>query len=61
MNKNHPYPIDVTALIQTEGFIVSENLSKGIVLKGIDPDSFKKVTGIIASVNNENSFGQRFS
>lgn len=50
MNENHPYPVDVTALIQTEGFIVSEGFSKGIVLKGIDPESFQKVTGIKANV-----------
>jgi ABC-type lipoprotein release transport system permease subunit len=53
MKDEHIHPVDVTALIQTEGFIVSDNLSKGIVLKGIDPESFKKVTGIEAKVTGK--------
>lgn len=62
MNENHPHPVDVTALIQTEGFIVSENFSKGIVLKGIDPVTFKQVTGIDAPVKeNEILLGKELA
>lgn len=56
MKEGHPYKVHTTALIQTEGFIVGENFSKGIVLKGINPQQFKKVTGIAVDVKENQIF-----
>lgn len=37
---------EYSPLIQSEAFVVKDNTSRGIAIKGIRPDSFKKVTGI---------------
>lgn len=36
-------------LIQTEGFALANSKSQGVLIKGIDPESFAKVTGLIIS------------
>lgn len=36
-------------LIQTEGFALANSKSQGVLVKGIDPESFEKVTGLIIS------------
>ena len=33
-------------LVQTEGFVVQENFSKGVVVKGISPESLRQVFGL---------------
>ncbi|RLA63336.1 MAG: hypothetical protein DRQ88_05685 [Epsilonproteobacteria bacterium] len=35
---------EYTSLLQTEGFVVNEEISKGVLVKGIDPATFEKVT-----------------
>lgn len=33
-------------VIQTEGFLITEAGAKGVIVKGVDPVNFKKVTGV---------------
>lgn len=33
-------------IIQTEGFLITEAGAKGVIVKGVDPVNFKKVTGV---------------
>ena len=35
-----------SSIVQTEGFIIKNEISKGVMIKGIEEDSFKKVTGL---------------
>jgi len=35
-----------STMVQTEGFIINGEISKGVMIKGIDTDSFKKVSGL---------------
>jgi ABC-type lipoprotein release transport system permease subunit len=35
-----------STLVQTEGFIINDETSKGVLIKGIDRESYKKVTGL---------------
>lgn len=35
-----------TPMIQTEGFIIKDESSKGVLIKGIERESFEKVTGL---------------
>ena len=35
-----------STLVQTEGFIINGETSKGVLIKGIDKESYKKVTGL---------------
>jgi ABC-type lipoprotein release transport system permease subunit len=37
-------------LVQTEGFIIKDETSKGVLIKGIDPDSYESVTGLKVEV-----------
>lgn len=38
-------------VIQTEGFLISENGARGVIVKGIDVDEFAKVTGLSINLN----------
>ncbi|ATH06912.1 hypothetical protein BIY24_02865 [Halobacteriovorax marinus] len=35
-----------TSIVQTEGFVIKNEVSKGVQIKGIEEESFKKVTGL---------------
>ena len=35
-----------SSIVQTEGFIIKNEISKGVMIKGIDQTSYKKVTGL---------------
>ena len=37
---------DYSALVQTEGFVIGNENSKGVLVKGVDGNSFSQVTGI---------------
>ncbi len=39
-----------TAYLQTEGFLVQEGRSRGVVVRGIDPETFSKVTSLSFSL-----------
>ncbi|MFZ4714524.1 MAG: FtsX-like permease family protein [Bacteriovoracaceae bacterium] len=39
-----------TGLIQTEGFAIFDEKSKGVLIKGVDPTSFNEVTGLSLSL-----------
>lgn len=39
-----------TTMVQTEGFIINNEVSKGVMIKGIDTESFKKVSGLDISL-----------
>lgn len=36
----------LTPILQSEAFVLSENSAKGVLIKGVEPTSFKKVTGL---------------
>lgn len=36
---------EYTSFLQTEGFVVNEEVSKGVLVKGIDLSTFEKITG----------------
>jgi len=42
--------VEVAGYVQTEGFIVHQEISKGILLKAIEPKAFSKVTGFDFSI-----------
>jgi ABC-type lipoprotein release transport system permease subunit len=39
-----------TKFVQSEGFVLVNEVSKGVLVKGIEPESFTKVTGISAKL-----------
>lgn len=36
--------LDFTSLIQTQGFLIADEVTKGVVIRGVDPLSFNRVT-----------------
>jgi ABC-type lipoprotein release transport system permease subunit len=42
-------------IIQSEGFLISDAGAKGVMIKGIDPESFLKVTGVKITFNTDHS------
>jgi ABC-type lipoprotein release transport system permease subunit len=44
--------IQVTPLIQSEGFLVAGEESQGILLRGVMSESFSKVTGLLFDIRN---------
>ena len=43
--------LSYSPLVQTEGFIIKENFSKGVLVKGVDSESFSRVSGLMVSIN----------
>lgn len=41
-----------SSIVQTEGFIIKNEISKGVMIKGIEEESFKKVTGLDLKLRN---------
>ncbi len=41
-----------SSIVQTEGFIIKNEVSKGVMIKGIEEESFKKVTGLDLKLKN---------
>lgn len=40
-----------STLVQTEGFIIKDETSKGVLIKGITPKSYEKVTGLKVEIS----------
>ena len=52
----------ISHLLQVESFALVENESKGVLLKGIEPSGFKKITGLeVDKVKNGVIIGSEFS
>lgn len=45
--------LDFSTLFQTEGFVIKGEKSRGILVKGIDPDSFLAVTKLKVSIKDD--------
>lgn len=43
-----------TKVVQTEGFLITEAGAKGVIVKGIDPKNFYKVTGVKVDLVKDN-------
>jgi len=41
-----------TGFVQSEGFVLANEFSKGVLVKGVDSNSFSEVTGIPTKLNN---------
>lgn len=44
---------DYSSILQTEGFLIHNTTSKGVVIKGIDHDEFERVTKLKLSLGDE--------
>ncbi|PIK14921.1 FtsX-like permease family protein [Halobacteriovorax sp. JY17] len=42
-----------SSIVQTEGFIIKNEVSKGVMIKGIEESSYKKVTGLDLKLKND--------
>ncbi len=42
-----------SSIVQTEGFIIKNEVSKGVMIKGIEESSYKKVTGLDLTLKND--------
>ncbi len=43
---------NISPLVNIEGFIIKDNISKGILIKGVIPESFNRVTNLNLNLNN---------
>ncbi|MCY4643858.1 MAG: hypothetical protein OXB88_04515 [Bacteriovoracales bacterium] len=54
--------VDYAPFIQTEGFVVRDHFSKGVIVKGIESESFSKVSGLAISLKgNEMAVGRELA
>lgn len=45
--------VDFSPLVQTEGFVLFESQSKGVLIKGVNPETFSKVTDLKISIEDQ--------